>query len=148
MKPIVVLDSGPAGILTHPKPNAATRAIEQWLAAMLAAGRRVILPEITDYELRRELIRANKAKSLSNLDDLAIRLEYLPINTVAMRRAAELWAQARLGGYQTASNTALDGDVILAAQSLTLGVPIVVATDNVAHLARYVPAQDWQSITP
>ena len=148
MKPVVMLDSGLVGVLTNPTPTAKVLAMDLWLAAMLMANRRVILPEIADYEVRRELIRANKLKSLLLLDQLAMRIEYLPINTSAMRRAAELWAQARLGGYQTAGNTALDGDVILAAQASTLGVAVIVATDNVAHLSRYVPSQDWQSVTP
>lgn len=42
----------------------------------------------------------------------------------------------------------LDGDVILAAQTLLLGAPdVVVATTNVGHLARYVNAKHWQDIT-
>jgi hypothetical protein len=65
-----------------------------------------------------------------------------------MRWAAELWAQARQGGYPTAPDPALDGDVILAAQALSLGVPVVVATANVAHLSRFVPADVWQNIAP
>jgi hypothetical protein len=65
-----------------------------------------------------------------------------------MRRAADLWAAARRAGKPTASHKAIDGDVILAAQALALGAsPIVVATGNVAHLARYVTAQDWRSVT-
>jgi hypothetical protein len=38
--------------------------------------------------------------------------------------------------------------VILAAQALSLGGPVVVATTNPAHLARFVPAEVWQNITP
>jgi len=65
-----------------------------------------------------------------------------------MLMAAELWAAARNAGKPTASEKAIDGDVILAAQALTLGVPsFVVATSNVGHLSRYVPAQDWKTIT-
>ena len=79
---------------------------------------------------------------------LVQRLEYLPLTTAAMRLAAGLWAQARRGGYPTAPDPALDGDVILAAQALSLGVPVIVATDNVAHLSRFVTADLWQNITP
>ena len=62
----------------------------------------MILPEIADYEIRRELIRLGSAVALGNLDGWAIKLEYLPLTTVPMRRAAELWAQARNTGQQTA----------------------------------------------
>ncbi len=66
-----------------------------------------------------------------------------------MRKAAELWAQARQSGRQTAADPALDGDVILAAQALTLGLPqVVIATTNVGHLGRFVPAELWQNIIP
>jgi hypothetical protein len=39
--------------------------------------------------------------------------------------------------------------MILAAQALTLGAPAVdIATSNVGHLSRFVPAELWQNITP
>jgi hypothetical protein len=50
----------------------------------------------------------------------------------------------------TADNAALDGDVILAAQAAllhALGHSVVIATTNVTHLARLVPAERWQNIT-
>jgi predicted nucleic acid-binding protein len=115
---------------------------------LLAAGRRVILPEIADYEVRRELIRINRRRSLGVLDGLASQFEYLPLTTAVMRRAAELWAAARQAGQPTAAAADLDGDVILAAQALSLGVPVVVATTNVRHLAQFVPADGWQNIAP
>ena len=65
-----------------------------------------------------------------------------------MRLAADFWAQARNSGQQTAPNPALDCDVILAAQALALGVPVVVATGNVGHLSRFVTAELWQNIVP
>jgi predicted nucleic acid-binding protein len=108
----------------------------------------VVVPEISDYEVRRELIRTGRTRSLQALDGLATRFEYLPLTTAVMRRAAELWAQARQGGRPTAPNPAIDGDVILASQALSLGVPVIVATGNVAHLSRFVPADLWQNIAP
>jgi len=39
--------------------------------------------------------------------------------------------------------------MILAAQALTLGDPdVIIATTNVGHLARFVPADLWQNIAP
>jgi hypothetical protein len=84
----VLLDCGPLGLLTSPpgkKGEAA--ACARWLAALLAAGARIIVPEIADYELRRELLRAGKAKSVARLDALAAATEYLPLTTVSVRRA-------------------------------------------------------------
>ena len=50
----ILLDTGPLGLLTSPpgrKGNAAVCA--RWLRSLLAAGARVVVPEIADYELRR-----------------------------------------------------------------------------------------------
>ncbi len=148
MSAAIVLDATPLGILCHPRNPPHAAACRQWLADLVAAGRRVIVPEITDYEVRRELLRLGSQNALINLDPLAAKLAYLPLTTAAMRRAAELWALARSTGQPTAPNPALDGDVILAAQALDLNVPIVVATGNPAHLARFVTAELWSNIPP
>ena len=148
MRAVVVLDSTPVGILCHPRNPPHVAACRQWLVGLLAAGRRVVLPEIADYETRRELVRRNSRKAVSNLNLLGQQLDYLPLTTAAMRLAAELWAQARNAGQPTAPDPALDGDVILAAQALSLGVPVIVATGNPAHLSRFVLAADWQAIVP
>jgi hypothetical protein len=61
-----------------------------------------------------------------------------------------LWAQARNEGYATADNSALDCDVILAAQALLVaedGFEVIVATRNVGHLGQFVDAREWQTIT-
>jgi predicted nucleic acid-binding protein len=106
------------------------------------------VPEIADYEVRRELLRAEKVRGLARLDALAMRLEYLPLTTAAIRQAALFWARARQQGQPTASDEALDGDMILAAQAMTLGIAdVVIATTNVGHLSRFAPAALWQSIT-
>ncbi|MEM1201754.1 MAG: PIN domain-containing protein [Acidobacteriota bacterium] len=122
-------------------------ACQAWLRGLLERSARVIVPEIADYELRRELIRARKAKGLARLDALASHLEYSPLTTEAMRRASELWAEARQQGRPTADPKSLDGDVILAAQVLTFEDSRgggVVATTNVGHLTRMVPARHWK----
>jgi predicted nucleic acid-binding protein len=79
---------------------------------------------------------------------ISSQVEYLPLSTAAMRRAAELWALARNTGQPTAPDPALDGDVILAAQALTLNTAVVVATGNPAHLNRFVKSELWQNIVP
>ncbi len=147
MSRIVLLDSGPLGLLSDPKPMPRVLACGQWVQALLASGSRVLIPEIADYEVRRELVRTNKMKGLAELDALTVRLEYIRIETPMMRRAAELWAQARKRGQPTAGNRNIDADVILAAQALSLGDPnVIVATTNVAHLSRYVVADLWENI--
>jgi predicted nucleic acid-binding protein len=107
------------------------------------------MPEIADYEVRRELLRANKIKGVNRLDALGKFLEYLPLTTVAMRQAAKLWAQARQQGQPTAGDKTIDGDMILVAQAMTIETPdIVIATTNVGHLSRFITAELWQNIPP
>jgi hypothetical protein len=66
-----------------------------------------------------------------------------------MRQAAAFWAFLRASGQPTTDPRELDGDVILAAQTQRLidaGHTAVVASSNSRHLARLVPAQDWQTL--
>ncbi|MDE2106571.1 MAG: PIN domain-containing protein [Patescibacteria group bacterium] len=135
---------------TNPRSRPDNEECKKWLAELVLQGTRVILPEIADYEVRRELIRAGKLTGIGRLDHLKANVEYLPLTTTAMLLAADLWARVRNTGMQTASDLALDGDVILAAQALTCGVPsgeIVVATTNTNHLVRLVGAKLWRDIS-
>jgi hypothetical protein len=111
----------------------------------------VAVPEIADYEVRRELLRAGKFAGLARLDALAAHpaATYLALTTEAMRLAAEFWAEARREHRPGAGEAALDADVILAAQAALAGDggdDVVVATTNTDHLAQFVPAQRWENI--
>ena len=144
----ILLDSYPLGALSHPKPDV---AISQWVATCRAARHEIYVPEVIDYEIRRELLRANKKVGVANLNALKAVFRFLPISSRVMLLAADLWATSRQGGLATGDPKKLDIDVILAAQALTLGVPasdLIVATSNVAHLARFVPADLWSNIKP
>jgi hypothetical protein len=83
----VLLDAGPLGLLTKPNNNKQAIACRAWLASLRAAGRRVLVPEISDYEVRRELIRI-QSSALANLDALGTALDYLALTTDVMRLAA------------------------------------------------------------
>jgi predicted nucleic acid-binding protein len=145
---VVLLDAGLLGLLSNPPHPPPTVACRNWAIQLKAAGRRLLVPEITDYEVRRELLRANKPVSIALLDALAQQLEYLALTTAAMRQAAALWAQARQQGQPTAGDNTIDADMILAAQAVTLGVgSCVIATTNLGHLSRFVPADLWQNIS-
>ncbi|MEG3873365.1 MULTISPECIES: nucleic acid-binding protein [unclassified Microcoleus] len=150
MSRIVLLDSGPLGIVTNPK---ATSPLYQegklWLQSLPQKGYIVMLPEIADYEVRRELIRAGKLAGIQRLDELKSQLPYRPLTTEVMLLAAQLWADARMRGRPTAEASALDGDVILAAQAIleaSEGNDVVIATTNVGHLSQFVDAREWRLI--
>ena len=145
----ILLDSYPLGALSHPNPP--DTSIFQWAADCQAAGHEIHVPEVIDYEIRRELLRAGKNTGIRKLDGLKAMLNFLPINSAAMLLAADLWSQSRRSGLATGDPKRLDVDVILAAQALTLGVPaseLTVATSNVGHISRFVRADLWTNIKP
>lgn len=109
------------------------------------------MPSIADYEIRRELERANKKLGIARLDAFITAQpgRYVPLTDGALRLAATLWAQSRNAGTPTANPRELDCDVLIAAQALSLGVPaseLVVATTNIGHFAQFVAADVWTSI--
>lgn len=147
MSRAILLDAGPLGLITHPHQSPQSRLCGQWLQGLVAQGTRVLVPEIADYEVRRELLRANKTQGLARLDALVHLLEYLPLTTAAMRQAASFWAVARQQGQPTAGDKTIDGDMILVGQAFALGAPdFVIATTNVGHLSRFAPADVWTNI--
>lgn len=128
-------------------------ACRQWAQGLLAAGVRLIVPGIADYELRRELIRAGKTSGLRRLDAARVGFEFDPITQAALDKAADLWAAVRNAGATTAHPAALDGDAILVAQAILAVNPgdvVTIATSNPRHLLRFpgINAQPWQSIAP
>jgi predicted nucleic acid-binding protein len=149
MSRVIILDSGPLGMVTNPKAKPPYLECQLWLESLLKRGEIVILPEIADYEIRRELIRAGKLAGIRKLDQFKLELTYRPITTQVMLMAAHLWADARRRGRPTADSTALDGDVILAAQAIlegNEGNEVVIATTNVGHLSQFVDAREWRMI--
>lgn len=152
MARIIVLDSGPLGGACRKRGHPDVERLTFWHQQARANGALIAIPEISDYEVRRGLLRDGSLEGIRRLDQLRIDLgHYIPITTAAMRTAAELWADARRKGLGTAEDKGIDADVILAAQALLFtgyGDQLVVATDNVKHLSRYVNAQHWAHIMP
>ncbi|HEY9602808.1 MAG TPA: nucleic acid-binding protein [Allocoleopsis sp.] len=150
MSRIVLLDSGPLGMVTTPKAKPPIyQECKLWFNSLEPKGYTVVLPEIADYEVRRELLRAGKVAGIRRLDQLKAAITYYPITTEVMLKAAELWAEARKRGRPTADPKALDGDVILAAQAILVadeGHEVIIATTNVGHLSQFIDAREWQVI--
>jgi len=138
------------GLLSDPKMSSHSQQVDDWATDRLRAGDRLAVPEIADYEVRRELMRADKKLGIARLDKLCAGCLYLPLNTPVMHDAASLWAAARNAGRTTARPHALDCDVILAAQARSAqaayGRETVVVTTNVEHLSRYTDARLWSDI--
>jgi hypothetical protein len=149
MSLIVLLDAGPLGMVTNPRSSPENEACKSWLSTLAYKGAEVVIPEIADYEVRRELLRAGKDRGLIRLDALKSILQYAPLTTVVMLKAAEFWASARKAGRQSADDASLDADMILAGQAASRiqpGDETVIATTNVRHLELFAPARLWHRI--
>ena len=143
----LLLDTTVLSRLCHPAREE-DFVLRQWFDEISQEDGWFYLPEITDYETRRGLMHIAlrngqpTTRSLQRLDQLGNFLTYLPLTTSTMRRAAHLWAEARLSGVPTGSS--LDADAILAAQALEVSGAVV--THNLRHLGRFVQSYHWQEV--
>jgi len=78
MNVTVLLDAGPLGMISNPKATAANIECYEWMEAMIVSGAQVFVPEIADYEVRRELLRASKFQGIARLDLIKNTIGYLP----------------------------------------------------------------------
>jgi hypothetical protein len=101
MSKTVCLDTTPLGIVTNPKKPKITQEALQWVAKLVRAGHKIVVPAIADFELRRELVRAGNVDGVSSLDafNQAKPDRYLPLTDTALRRGADLWARHAIAVY-------------------------------------------------
>jgi len=135
----LLLDTAVLGEVCHPRKYGDVRG---WLARVVL-HHEILISEVADYELRRELLRIGSHHSLARLDELTRELSYIPMATSSWRAAAKLWATLRRGGIVTAAPTALDGDVLIA-QANAEGATVV--TPNVRHFEPIVPGLTWRAV--
>ncbi len=158
---LVLLDSGPLGLISHPRATSDANACKAWLSHLLAQNHTVVVPEIVYYETRRELRRVElkngvPSPGLANMEAFAAGAGIVPLTSAALHLASELWAIARNKHSAGAPDLALDADVILCAQAQSLnpvswgarGARVVIATTNVKHLVSFADADHWQNIQP
>lgn len=143
-----LLDSNIISKLLHPK-HPENKEIGDWFLRFLNENdKKIYLPEIVAYEVRRGLwvkkLKDSKSKSLERFESFSKLLNYLPVNTNVFKIAEELWAKARVNGYPTASNDSLDADVLLAAQAIEIKDSVI--TENVKHLKKYVSTYHWKDL--
>ncbi len=156
--PFIVLDAYPLGnIAVAPTTGGAvptsSQECRQWMVDCEAAGSVLLVPAIAYYEEVREMEMRQASRQISRLQNFCFDpARFIPLTTDHLTHAAALWGQARRQGQPTSDRHALDGDVILAAQVLSPGLPsgqFIVATRNVQHLVRFgLPAEEWQNIAP
>jgi predicted nucleic acid-binding protein len=134
----LLLDTGVLGQICHPRKY---HDVRSWVGRAVREHD-LLISEVADYELRRELLRIGSRKSLDRLDELARELRYVPTTTSTWRSAARLWTERRRAGRLTAEG--LDGDVLIAAQATEENATIV--TSNEKHFIGVVDALTWEGV--
>lgn len=147
MSSTIVLDARALSQIAHPRKHT---DISEWFLDVAASGRRIVLPEIVDYEVRRGLLRIPAPRQIEELDALKESLYYFPLTTELMLNAAQIWADARRSGRPFTADDRLDGDAILIAQVHALGDrrSVTLITNNRQHFAHYVEAMWWPEFAP
>jgi len=126
------LDAGPLGTITNPKSSPENEACRNWLARLACNGGEIAIPEIADYEVRREPLRSGKERGLGRL-----------------QKPPSSWATARKTGRQSADDASLDAGMTLAAQAgafVRAADDTVIATTNIRHLALFASARIWREM--
>lgn len=150
---IILLDSGPLGLLTHARfSDPLAKQCNEWAVSVVRAGHRLVLPRIIDYEIRRELNRLGNVTSLARLDMLEELAEMMEVDAPVLLTASHFWADARKLGVPTADRQHLDIDMILTGHASVMAQrfpmeKVVIATTNVRHLRRFADAREWDAIT-
>lgn len=88
----IVLDTRPLSQIVHPRRF---EQITAWFDRVVAAGYRVVVTGIVDYEVRRGLLRIPARRQLRELDIIKANALYKPITDDVMQDAAHIWADAR-----------------------------------------------------
>ncbi len=147
-----MLEAGIVGLLCSSPllPNVVARIA--WLEELAQAGSEFSLSNLTDFAVRRELLRLRVPTKLRRLDDLHCLVGVISIDFHTWSKAAEFRAIARQAGQPTAAPDALDGDAILAADASTMiqpGDSATIATTNPGHLGRLpgIDAHRWKDIS-
>ena len=151
---VIVLDTFPTS--TTGKRLGTTASVaddcQRWINQCEAAGHRILVPAISYYEVLREFEMRQAASQVIRLKTFClVPRRFIALTTRHLETAAQLWGQSRRAGRPTSDPHALDGDVILAAQVMSLRIPasgVIVATTNPDHLSRFVRADLWENVIP
>lgn len=146
---IILLDTGVLGKICNPKP---VRNVQEFLDFLKEEKNiDIIVPEICDYELRRNLLLENLDKSIRKLNKFRRIDQLLFFDTNTMIIASEIWSDIRKQGNPTENKDSLDGDVILAAQAYQMKAyyeEVIVLTTNPKDIVKFnylgIKTWDWK----
>lgn len=156
---IVVLDTNILGVLATPNDSESleregeSREVyycTEWLYRLLSKGAQVVIPNICDYEIRRELIRISSS-SVEELNNLRESLDCYEVTFDVLEEAAEIWAESRKISQPNTQKENIDVDCIVAACCRVLerensGRVVILATKNIKDFQRTTNCALWQDI--
>ena len=134
---VVVLDSLPLAELCRKKVKSNVGGLLLFLKDREISLR---VAEITEYELRRELLRSQRYKSENRLNKYYLTQRIIPINRLSLLKASEIWAEMRNRGMPTASKERIDIDTIMVAQAVSLKQDfeeIIILTSDPEDIFRF-----------
>jgi predicted nucleic acid-binding protein len=134
----LLLDTSVLGRICHPRKHLDVRA---WFLRALV-DHEMLLSEVADYELRRELLRLDSKRSIHRLDELTREIQYVPMTTATWRSAAKLWAEQRRAGRPTGDG--LDADLLIATQAREEAAAVI--TLNEKHFVGLVDVYSWTTV--
>lgn len=156
--PFIILDAYPLGnaAIAPARPGTpptSSQQCRQWMTDCERAGSVLLVPAIAYYEEVREMEMRQAVRQIARLQNFCFDpARFIPLTTDHLTEAAKIWGHFRRQGQPTADRHALDGDALLAAQVLSLGLSLSqyrVATRNAPHLSRLgLPAEEWENLTP
>lgn len=155
MNRVGLIDSGPLGDIIKPHPSA---DVVRWVHFVKENKIALRVPEIIDYELRRELIlqglkgNSDSYKSIGNLNKYRRTKRFIPLEpSVTLTDACDIWANLRNNNQGTADIKNIDVDVILVTQALSMKKDfeeIIVITGNLSDIRRFchlgIRVWDWK----
>jgi len=112
-------------------------------ARYLAQHQRLAFSALTAYEIMRGMLASGATRQLNVFQNVVATSEVLSVGMPVLRRAAELWADARAGGHPHD-----DADLIIAATAIL--EQRVLVTGNTAHFSwiRGLRLADWRQPQP
>lgn len=130
-----------------PNPRG-TGAFPDWYRSLTATDVVVVVPEVADYEVRRELILARLELSLARLAAVRAAARFEPITSEIMLAAARIWAEAKShrAAHGGEGATGWRRHPPRHRSNARKGRAVMIATTNVRYLAQFADARLWSEI--
>lgn len=158
---LLVLDTGPLGLLTNPNKTEKPEACRHWFENMAQNGARVAVPQTSYEEVCIGIQHAHTVHGIDRLNkfvnEVYDRNLWIATNRVVTMEAERLQESTKTRGKMTGDPNELNPDCKIAAacklapqllDDIPQGTRCVVVTDNIKHYKQIeVECYKWQDLT-